>query len=964
MDRRGIVGIVALLFAAAGWAQPAPTPLAGLEYETPFFPGATYDSAIPAVSELLGFRPGDRAAMPAEVETCLVAWDAASPRAKLVEYARSHEGRPLYYMIVTSPENMARLDDIQDGLARLADPRGLDRTEADRLVDTLPVTGWLAYSIHGDETSGTDSALAVLHHLIAGTGEGVTRLLDELVVLVDPMMNPDGRQRILQQIAQHRATAPNVDSQSLLHGGYWPWGRGNHYFFDLNRDWLPAVNPETRGRIREASSWHPLLFVDAHEMGSTDTYLFSPARQPRNPHLPPRRTHWNSVFARDQSRAFDRWNWVYYTGEWNEGWYPGYSDSWGEYRGAVGILYEQASYGEDGVRQRSGALETYREAVHHQAVSSLSNLESLRTNARQMLAEFATERREAVAADGPYSDRTFAILPTENRGRLERFLDLLELQGVEVHVAASGITGASGTDQLGRRFTDRSLPEGTLLVANRQPEARWVATTLEFDVRMTADYVARERESILADGSSSIYDVTAWNLTMLYGLEALTLEGDLPRGAAPLTSVRPESVAPATPPTEPEPAVAWVIRGSDDRSVAAAARLMERDVRVRVASKAFELGGASFPRGSIVILPADNASSESTLRGAVLTTAEELELPVSGVSTGLGEGELPDLGGGHFTLLERPRIALLSRELFQTTDYGALWYTLDHHLGIRHSQLDADGLDFTDLRSYNVLILPDRWTPILDDKALAALADWVEAGGTLVAIGQSAAVLAGDDSTLSQARELGSVLDELDEYELAVLREWEVAIERVPDSAAIWAHEAPAAIDYPWSSLAESSRPDLEERKRQDSWQRMFMPRGAFLAGRTDPEHWLTLGADEVLPVLSASSWALMAGSTVEAPVRFGVFTPEDGAPARRIGWGPVPEGHSLRLRMSGLVWPEATQRIANSAYLTRESKGNGQVILFAAPPTFRAATLGTTRLLLNAVIFGPGFGATAPIVP
>jgi hypothetical protein len=964
MAQRIVLGLACLLTAGFGWAQPAPppTPLAGLAYEVAFFPGTTYDATVPTVEELLGFRPGDRAALPSEVDACLAAWDAASPRVRRVEYARSHEGRPLSYMIVSAPENMARLDEIRAGLAALADPRGVDRAEADRLVDTLPATAWLAYSIHGDETSGTDAALAVLYHLTAGTNAEVTDLLRDLVILVDPMMNPDGRNRFLQQIAEHRATTPNVDDQSLLHSGYWPWGRGNHYLFDLNRDWLTAMQPETRGRIREAAGWHPLLFVDAHEMGALDTYLFAPARAPRNPHVPLRRNHWNDVFARAQSEAFDRHDWLYYTGEWNEGWYPGYSDSWAEYRGAVGILYEQAGYAEDAVRQASGVLTTYREAVHHQAVSSLANLQSLHAASRQLLAEFAEERRRAVAADGPYSGRTFAVLPTANAGRRDRLLDLLRLQGIEVWVAPREITGLAGIDQLGRRFTRRAIPPGTLLVPNRQPEAHWVATSLEFDTRMTDEYLERERKSILRDGSSSLYDLTAWNLTMLFGLEALTLDGDLPVGATRLAAG--EGEAPPVMEAPPEPAVAWVVDGADDRSVAAAARLMERDVRVRVASRALELGGAGFPRGSVVVLPADNPRLGGDLVEIVRAVTAELGLAASAVTTGLGEGDLPDLGGGHFTLLEPPRIALVTRRGVSATDYGALWFTLDRDLGIRHSQIDGDALDSADLRRYNVIVLPDRWAADIEEETMAKLATWVEAGGTLIAVGRSASALVQVDSKLSQARELGSVLERLDDYELAILAEWAAASGRRPDDATVWSHAVPGEVEYPWSSLDESPRPSLEEREKRDAWERMFMPQGAFVAARVNPEHWLTMGVGGTLPVLFGSSSVLMAGSGVDAPVRFGVLDPAPGAEGGRVGWGPVPAGQHLLLRMSGLLWPEATQRLANSAYLTHEGKGAGQVILFAAPPTFRASTLGTTRLLLNAVVYGPGFGAAQPILP
>jgi hypothetical protein len=350
-----------------------PAPVQELTGPLEIIPGAPYDPAVPTPDTLLGFPLGSRAATPEEIVRVVQAWDG-HPRVKIVEYARSWEGRPLHYVVVTSPANQARLEEVKAGMARLGDPRGLADGEAQRLVRELPGVAWIAYSIHGNESSGSDASLAVLHHLIAGTDPAVTTLLEEVVVIIDPMMNPDGRARFTHQAAQHRGAAPNFDDQSLLRTGSWPWGRGNHYLFDLNRDWTLGIHPETRGRIRAVSEWRPLLFVDAHEMGSQDTYLFSPQREPKNPHTPESRSRWSALFARDQAAAFDQRGWAYYTGEWNEGWYPGYSDAWATFRGAVGILYEQARVGEDAVRRPGGGLLTYRRAVMHQAVSSLANI--------------------------------------------------------------------------------------------------------------------------------------------------------------------------------------------------------------------------------------------------------------------------------------------------------------------------------------------------------------------------------------------------------------------------------------------------------------------------------------------------------------------------------------------------------------------------------------------------------------
>ncbi|MCZ6507223.1 MAG: peptidase, partial [Acidobacteria bacterium] len=566
-----------------------------------------------------------------------------------------------------------------------------------------------------------------------------------------------------------------------------------------------------------------------------------------------------------------------------------------------------------------------------------------------------------VATDGPWAKRTFAVLPTDNRSRLAGFLELMDLQGFEVYSVAAPTPVFGVVDQLGRRRSRATLPAGTVLIPNLQPEAHLIATMLEFDVQLPIEYLERERTSILRDGRSTIYDVTAWNVTMLYGLEALALDQGLPSGAERLSPVA-EAAAPSQVPDGAQ--VAWLVDGADDRSVAYAARLLERGVSVRVADRALELGGQEFARGSVVVLPADNRRFDGDLEAILRQSAAELQLALRAVSTGLGEGELPDIGGSHFRRLEPPRIALLARGGISSYDYGSIWHTLDLELGIRHSQLDETALNFADLRRYNVVVLPDRFFGSLEESAIEALTTWVEAGGTLIAIAESAAELATEEAGLSQVRRLRDVIADVEAYELAVLREGMAVREVLPPVDQVWAHVAAAGGAYPWDGLDDLASPTEEERERQDEWDRMFMPQGALLASRTDPEHWLTFGTRAELPLLVNQDTVLMAKQPTEVPVRFGVLEKGTDADARRIGWSVVAGGEDLRLRMSGLLWPEAAARLANSAAVTRERRGNGQVILFANPPTFRASTLGTARLLMNAMIYGPAFGARTPITP
>lgn len=944
-----------------------PSPMPGLDYDKAFFPGADYDPVIPDGEKLLGFELGQRTASPAEIVRAYKAWADASPRATLVEYARSFEGRPLVYMVITSPENHQRLDEIKNGLAKIADPRKADLSEREQLIDKLPGVAWLAYSIHGNETSGSDAALVTAHHLIADRSDRTEKLLDELVVILDPSMNPDGRARFYQQMSEYRGMNANVDDQSLVHTGYWPSGRMSHYMFDLNRDWIFGTHPETRGRIKAVREWHPQLFVDAHEMGAQDTFLFSPAREPHNPHFMPNRDKWAQVFAEDQAAAFDEYDWPYYHGEWNEGWFPGYSDAWASFRGAQGILYEQARMADDGVRQANGEILSYQESVHHQALSSLANLETLRQNHREMLREFHADRVKLLSDASPYGNRVFAITPTDNRGRIDDFMDLMELQGFEVYRTKTATT-QNGTNQLGKsqRVT---LPAGTLLVPNRQPEARLVAAMLEFDPTIPESALQYERRELVRDGSSTIYDTTAWNITMMFGLDAYQVDMRLPGNAERVTDFTLEANV-----EQGENIAAWVVNGVDDRAVAAAGRLMERGVQVRITDKPTTLSGIEMPRGSLVINPYDNRGSDDTA-GHIAAVAEEFDIKVDVITTGLGNHDLPDLGGGHFRLLERPRVALLARGSISPYDFGSTWYTLDTRLGLRHSHLNTESFNYMDLRRYNVLVLPDRWGGGYEKPQLEAIRQWVENGGTLIAIGGSAGAIASEDSGISQVRKIADTFENLDTYRTALLRDWMSEEGMMPSSDAIWSHSAPETVDPPWVTHAAAELPSPEEMKRRDEWQSIFMPQGALMAASVDERHWLTFGNEGTLPVLYGNAPVLMAPTGVDVPLRMGALTKGgersglsllSNAPgeASNIGWAPLPAGHDLALRMSGLVWPEAAQRIANSAFVTREGVGKGQVILFADTPTMRGATLGTSRILENAIVYGPGLGTRELIIP
>ena len=973
--------------------SPGATPLAGLSHDAPFFPGARYDSAVPTPDAVLGYRVGDKPATHGQIEAVFRAIAEKSPRTRLFEYGRTHEGRALWYMVIATPERIQRLDALKADLAKLADPRSVSAAEADRLAADTPAVAWMGYGIHGDEMSGCDAALAAAHHLAAGQDDEVKGLLYELVVIIDPSMNPDGRDRCIRSIEENRTAQPSVDDQSLIHSGVWPSGRMNHYLFDMNRDWIFGTQPETRGRIAAVRDWHPHYFMESHEMGSQDTFLFMPAREPYNPNYPQHVRKWVDVFAAEQAAAFDARGWRYYTGEWNEEWYPGYSSSWAAMRGAVENLYEQASISSDAVRRPEGTLEPYREAVHKQLVSTMANLKTLAANRRQVVADFVMDRRACVDPESPYAQRTFAVMPGTNASRLRAVLDLVSIQGFEAHAARQAFK-ATGRDRLGRD-AERDFPAGTVLIPNRQPLARLLAAMFEFDPRMTKEFLTEERRELLRFDRSRLYDITGWSIPMLFDVECVQIASDLP-AAANAQRLGAPAPAVAGSPQNGATTVGFVIDGADDRSVVAAARLMDRGVWVRVANKPIEFDGRKFARGGVVVLRKDNppaaAAPGDALAETVAAVCVEAGVEAVGVKTGMGPGDSPDLGGEHFVLLHPPRIAVVGREPFSAYSYGTAWYTIDHVLGVRASYLDARQASSADLRRYNVIVLPEGGRSWISDN-IAALKAWVEGGGTLVALGSSAAAVASEKG-IGSTRQLSDVVGKPDPYIQSVIREWE-GLGADPNPEWVWAATAPTgdrAIQYPWDGTGDD-RPGEDELKRRDEWRRIFAPQGVIVAGRLDDRSWLTAGCGEYIPVLFGGNGVLVVPGGVQAAVRLGVFAPappeikiivpqpaggsvggvqppkdevkdEKKEEKPKPGWTIAPPGFELRLRMSGLLWPEAAERLANSAYVTRESIGSGQVVLFADDPNFRAATLGTQRIFANAVLYGPGMGASQPITP
>ncbi|MBU2500174.1 hypothetical protein KJ682_02480 [bacterium] len=979
LDPRRVLCLLAILCAAFATSSPGSVAASpgGMSYAD-LFPGATFDPAVPDLEDFAGIRPAERPLRPEEVVAYFQRLAETSPLAELRTYARTHEGRPLVYLAVSDSGTVADLDGFLGRHAARLDPRQGPTPTASEL-EGVKAVAWLAYGIHGDELSSTDAAAALAYRLVAGTDEESLRLRRELVILIDPCENPDGRARYLAQIASFAHATPNPDQDDLSHAGVWPWGRGNHYLFDLNRDWFSLVHPESR-RSAVIATWLPQLMVDSHEMGGNATYLFPPARHPYNPHLPASAARWEREFSDDQARALDGRGYPYFSGEWNEEFFPGYGSSYAKYLGAVGILYEMSRTTGTLLHKRDGTVRTFAQAVDHQATSSLANLNTLAANAPQVLADMIAARGDAVAAgtDGPVKAWVFPA-GSRHADRLAALGAQLEAQGVEVLVLAEQSARVSGLRHAvtGEEET-LELPAGSLLVRLDQPQGALARVILDPHVPMDSTFFQDEREYLEKGKGSRLYDTTAWSLPLIRGVSAywagkfpggrwMRWERSLPPAVDPVPAVFSSVIIPVDHPAGPRILV----------------RLFQEGVTVRVARKPFAIGGRSYFPGTLVVRREGNVPD---LHERLAAIQGELLVRMDAVGTSRAE-EGPDLGGAEYPVLVEPRLGVFSGSPVSPSEFGFVWHLLDETLGLRFNSLDLGSFNRIDLARYNVLVFPPirggtaMYRQILGEQGLARLKEWVSAGGTAIGMAGGARLLADPALGLVGTRFRS---DALGDFPPPV---WSIAAQEAQDAgrpAALGLRPAPQAAAgdakgpqpvfhgalydvapvvgpgaLPFCEGHDQGKPlgagplDLEQWlepvlpagrakpeegdvRTADERLRRFMPQGALLGVELDPEAWLNFGLGDEATVWFGSDDTMIA----VPPVMVGALFMD---PAR--------------LHRGGLVWPEAAARIARTAYAVREGVGRGQAVLFADHPAYRRWMAETEQMLTNAILLGPGLG-------
>ncbi len=662
----------------------------------------------PSPAQVLGYEMGERFTPYSGVQQYARALDAASPRVEYRAYGETYEGRELFQLVIATPENLARLDAILAANAELTRPE-TPAERARQIAASNPAVVYFSYGIHGNESSSPEAGMWTAYDLARDAPE-VRGVLQSLVVILDPVANPDGRDRYVQWYRSVRGATANPNPAAREHREPWPGGRFNHYLFDLNRDWAWATQAETRARLAAWFRYNPQVHVDFHEMGYNSSYFFFPAAAPINPIYPEHILAWGKRFGQANARAFDQQGWSYFTGDTYDLFYPGYGDSWPALTGAVGMTYEQAGGGIAGeaIVQSSGDTLTLRDRALHHRTTGHATLRTAASGKAQLLADYAEGQRTV-----GLGERDFLLVPGGDAARVEALVAHLRRQGIEVERASAGFR-AGATPFPG--FAARGdFPAGTYRVRARQPLGRLAITLLQPETTLRAEYS---------------YDVSAWSLPYAYGVAAYRVGAGGGTGWTPVRATGQE--APATVAPQPS-AYGYLVLPGEGASLGVV-NFLRSGGRVRVLTQPGTFGGRSYPAGSWFIANRGNDSLQARLARAGLGAA------VIPVATGLAERGI-DLGSSNVANVRMPRVAVVAGEGVNATSYGAHWWFLDQRLGMPFDALQSTDLASADLSRYDVIVLPDASPRSVRD-AGDALKAWVQRGGRLVAIAGGAEAVA------------------------------------------------------------------------------------------------------------------------------------------------------------------------------------------------------------------------------
>lgn len=658
-----------------------------------FFGFSISAQQLKSPSEFLGYELGTGFTRHYEVVNYYEYLAKEAPdRVKLTTYGQTNERRPLLLVYVSSAVNISNLEKIRE--EHLKDTQGQG--------DSSKAIVWLSYNVHGNESASTEASMQTIYDLLTTKSS----FLKNTVVILDPCINPDGRDRYSNWYNQYKNAPHQVDPNSKEHHEGWWTGRSNHYMFDLNRDWAWLTQVESQQRLKVYNEWLPHVHVDFHEQGVDNPYYFAPAAQPYHEVITDFQRDFQVTLGKNHAKYFDANGWFYFTKEMYDLFYPSYGDTYPTYNGAIGMTYEQGGSGRGGlgVITKIGDTLTLKDRIAHHHTTGISTVEVSSQNADKLNSEF-----RKFYQNQNFKYKSYVLNGDEDKiGALKA---LLSKHNIEFSNASKGMvkghkynTGASGS---------MVSTKNSLVVSTDQPKGTLVKVLFEPDAKLS---------------DSVTYDITAWSLPYAYGLDAIASTTIVSNGV--------EEVDAQIPPSKfiDSGNYAHISDWDSMKDARFLAELLKEGIRVRKTNHPFTIDGKSFSRGSLIITKGDNQHKTDFI--AVLKKiCDKFEKTMTGSKTGFVDSG-KDFGSSSVQMITKPKIAVLSGKPTSTLRFGEIWHFFEQQLHYPITVIDSDYLNQVDLKSYQVLILPGgNYKTFFKEKELIKLKEWVKAGGKLIAMG-------------------------------------------------------------------------------------------------------------------------------------------------------------------------------------------------------------------------------------
>lgn len=651
----------------------------------------TYDQSIPTPESIIGYTPGEWHVSHDKLSEYMRTLAAASDRITLENRGKTFEGRPILLLTITSPSNHNNLEAIRTEHVKLTENGSSSLNTSD-----MPIVVYQGLSIHGNEASGANAGLVAAYYLAAAQGPKIDDLLKNTVILFDPSFNPDGLQRFAYWANTNKSININPDPQDREYNEVWPGGRTNHYWFDMNRDWLPVQLPESRARINTFHHWYPNILTDHHEMGSNSSFFFQPGIQSRtHPLTPALNQELTKQIGNYHAAALDKIGSFYYTEESFDDFYYGKGSTFPDINGGIGILFEQGSSRGHAQETENGLLE-FKFTIRNQFTAILSTLEA----AQGMRSKLLDYQRDFFNnARGEKANGAYVFGNEKDASSSYHLAEILKRHKIKVHEVAKDFTEGNSNFKKGMSY----------MIPKNQRQSRLIKAMFE-------------RRTTFQD--SLFYDISAWSFPLAFGVD-FSENASLNNAGNEIQELS----------MKPTPAVAsstyaYLMEWHDYYTPKALNSILNKGIRAKVGMEQFTLEGATYDYGTIMIPVQNQSLNPQELNAFVNEVAQDAHVTIKSVSTGLTQGI--DLGSNQFRALKPAKVAIIVGEGINPYDAGEIWHLFDTRYNMRITKLDTKSLGRTDLSQYTDIILPNLWGSAIDKGTTEDIKQWVRDGGTLI----------------------------------------------------------------------------------------------------------------------------------------------------------------------------------------------------------------------------------------